>query len=81
MKTAVVVFLYSGKESKPYNYAVDEYIANQLSMDEWVVVSSGRSKYNIGLFKGFQEVEDPEVIKIITQNVVMGTELIEESED
>lgn len=77
MKVARVHFL--GKEGigeTGYSYSCDGYESGLLKGD-WVIVSSARSKYSLGVFMGYEILEDEAEKAVVTQRVVATTNLRE----
>ena len=77
MKCAKVSFW--GKEGisgVSYSYACDGYESGLIKGD-WVIVSSARSKYSLGVFIEYAILDKPEDIAIVTQKIVGTTALKE----
>ena len=77
MKVARVHFW--GKEGigeTGYSYACDGYESGLIKGD-WVIVSSARSKYSLGVFMGYEIIDKAEDIAIVVQKIVGTTALKE----
>jgi len=65
---AQVQFPQKASLSNPYSYDIDPALAKTLKPNDYVVVTSARSDYSVGIFGGTVEtIPDP---SIVTQHVV-----------
>lgn len=69
MKVAKVAFWGKEGVGQQYSYSCEGFEAGLLKGD-WVVVTSARSKYSLGIFMGYDIIDKAEDIAIVTQRVV-----------
>ena len=76
MKCAKVSFIGKDGIGQSYNYSCNGYESGLIAGD-WIIVTSARSKYSLGIFMGYDIIDKAEDIAIVTQRVAGTTALTE----
>lgn len=76
MKVAKVGFWGKEGVGQPYSYSCEGFEAGLLRGD-YVVVTSARSKYSLGIFMGYDILDKAEDIALVTQKIAGTTALSE----
>lgn len=70
---ATIQFPQKGGLSNPYSYKIEPVLAAKLKQNDYVVVTSVRSDYSVGIFyEATETVPDP---SIVTQKVVQKVDV------
>lgn len=68
-----------GLGTAEYSYSCEGFESG-LSKGDWVIATSARSKYNIGVFIGYEVLAGEDNIAIVTQRIAGTTALKEKGE-